>query len=248
MLGSGNYVSGPAQPLHSTLETWDSREMAAMKCAGRNPTTQFKMRHRGARPHTQGLALSLCTPREGLGWEEQDATLAKAHWQPCEASAQPWGGLSSQFFSVPDVSESVPTSPVGHGQVSVSSLPQGPAWYRHRESERVSRSVSERQNPCHTKRQQSPKRACPFSLAQWETPGSMYCPPQQLRPRVARAGSPLGCSPRSGGFSGPRKGHCTPTGVSTQETGAQCLWKAGWQSLLRLCQEASWSRRHPPEP
>ena len=126
MLGSGNYVSGPAQPLHSALETWDSREMAAMKCAGRNPTTQFKMRHRGARPHTQGLALSLCTPREGLGWEEQDATLAEAHWQPCEASAQPWGGLSSQFFRVPDVSESVPTSPVGHGQVSVSSLPQGP--------------------------------------------------------------------------------------------------------------------------
>ena len=34
--------------------------MAAMKCAGRNPTTQFKMRRRGARPHTQGLALSLC--------------------------------------------------------------------------------------------------------------------------------------------------------------------------------------------
>lgn len=65
-------------------------------------------------------------PRGGLGWEEQDAVLAEAHWQPREASAQLWGGLSSQFFRVPDVSESVPTTPVGHGQVSVSSLPQGP--------------------------------------------------------------------------------------------------------------------------
>lgn len=54
-----------------------------------------------------------------------------------------------------------------------------------------------------------PERARPSAVTRWEGPGSMYCPPQQLRPTVARAGSPLGCSPQSGGLGGPRKVHFT---------------------------------------
>lgn len=89
--------------------------------------------------------------------------------------------------------------------LSVSSLPQGPEG---KVKELVAQCLSVRTPATHST-SSPPERARPSAVTRWEGPGSMYCPPQQLRPTVARAGSPLGCSPQSGGLRGPRKVHFT---------------------------------------
>lgn len=50
----------------------------------------------------------------------------------------------------------------------------------------------------------------------------------------------------SQGASGGPERFTSPHGSQHTRDGTRCLWKAGWQSLLRQGQEASWRRKRPP--
>lgn len=52
----------------------------------------------------------------------------------------------------------------------------------------------------------------------------------------------------SQGASGGPERFTSPHGSQHTRDGTRCLWKAGWQSLLRQSQEASWRRKRSPTP
>lgn len=161
MLGSGNYVSGLAQPLLSTLETWDSREMVAMKCAGRNPPHSVQNEAQRGQTTHPGAGAEPLHPRGGTGMGRAGRRLGRGPLAALQSFCTALGAVSGLSSSGPPMCLSLSPPPLwAHGgQVSLCLLSTPGAG---RESERVSRSVSERQNPCHTQHQQSTREGPSF--------------------------------------------------------------------------------------